>query len=111
MIDGNLAALRAYEREQDALDAADMALDEARQEFSNDLFDAYFGKNYAAIDEVDDSLTDTDTMDNLLKKLRDNWTTDGMEFRTAYMKVVAETCDQIAKGADDVDEFRREFGL
>ena len=112
--DGNLAALNAYQREQDALDEANRILEEAQQELADDLFDAYMSNNYSVIDEVDDSLTDTDTMDDLIKQLRDNWTTDCMALRTAYMKVIGGTCEGIAGRCETLDEiegFRRDFDL
>lgn len=111
--DGNLAALRAYEREQDALDAADMALDEARQEFSNDLFDAYFGKNYAVIDEVEELAAEEDAINNLLKKLRDAYPS-ASGVTCAYRDFIAAICDEIAERAEDfaaVDNHRRDYGL
>lgn len=54
--DGNLAALRAYEREQDELYEADMALERAQNELADDLFDAYITGDQDVIDEVDDYL-------------------------------------------------------
>src|SRR5690554_1419701 len=56
--DGNLAALRAYEREQDALAAADQAHEAAISELADDLFDAYILGDQDVIDEVDDWLRD-----------------------------------------------------
>ncbi len=56
--DGNLAALRAYEREQDALAAAEHAHEAAISELADDLFDAYITGDADVIDEVDDWLRD-----------------------------------------------------
>lgn len=56
--DGNLAALSAYEREQDALYAADQAHEQAISELADDLFDAYITGDADVIDEVDDWLRD-----------------------------------------------------
>jgi hypothetical protein len=56
--DGNLAALRAYEREQDALYEAEQAHEAAISELADDLFDAYILGDADVIDEVDDWLGD-----------------------------------------------------
>ena len=56
--DGNLAALRAYEREQDALADADQAHEAAISELADGLFDAYITGDADVIDEVDDWLRD-----------------------------------------------------
>ncbi len=54
--DRNLAALRAHEREQDALAAAEQAHEDAISELADDLFDAYITGDQDVIDEVDDYL-------------------------------------------------------
>lgn len=54
--DGNLAALRAYEREQDALHEAEQAHESAISELADDLFDAYITGDQDVIDEVDEYL-------------------------------------------------------
>lgn len=54
--DGNLAALRAYEREQDALAAADQAHEDDISVLADDLFDAYIMGDSDIIAEVDDYL-------------------------------------------------------
>lgn len=112
--DGNLAALRTYERQQDAIAEGDAHLESLQQALADDLFDAYLSNNFAVIDEVDDALRGVDTLDNMLKQLRDSWTRDGMALRAAYMKVIGAVCEDIAKGRttpDEFDRFRREFDL
>ncbi len=103
--DGNLAALRQYEREQDALEAADLNIEALQLSLAIDLFEAYATKNYAVIDEVNDSLTDTDVTDNLINKLREAATKEckrpkmgrGCLLYSAYEKVVDLVCRDIAQ--------------
>ncbi len=69
--DGNLSALRQYEQDQDEAESADLNIEALQLSLAIDLWEAYVTKNYAVIDEVNDSLTDTDTTDNLINKLRE----------------------------------------
>lgn len=107
--------LSAHELEHDtAADhaaSAEARLEAARGQLSDDLFDGYMTNNYSVIDEVDQMLSSVDTLDNLLKKLRDSFTMDGKALRTAYMKVVAACCDEIANRYTDIDEAYRDFDL
>lgn len=52
--DGNLAALDAYLREQDALDEADRIYEEAKQELSDALYGAFYDGNPDVVLEVID---------------------------------------------------------
>ena len=120
--DGNLAALRAHEREQDALEAADLELEAAQVETANDLFDGYFTKNYAVIDEVNDALLDTDTTDNLINKLREAGTAEcqrpvmgrGCEVWPVYKNLIDAVCLEIAqrcKTMEELERFRLDMGV
>lgn len=108
--------------EAEAADKADEAREQMQMELSGDLFDAYVLGNSDVIDEVDDSLTDTDTAENLLNKLRVAMGKEcdklpskrGSDVHAAYQQVISAVCDDIASGYDTVDEverFRREMGL
>lgn len=120
--DGNLAALHQYERDQDALESADLKIEVMQHNLAIDLWEAYVTKNYAVIDEVNDSLTDSDVIDNLIDKMREAVTEEckwpkmgrGCLLYSAYEKVVDEVCRDIAgryTDEDEIERFRREFGI
>ncbi len=120
--DGNLAALHQYEREQDALEAAGLNIEALQLSLSIDLFEAYVTKNHAVIDEVNDSLTDSDVIDNLIDKLREAVTEEckrpemgrGCLLYSAYEKVVDEVCRDIAgryTTGGEIEAARKEFEL
>ena len=114
-MDGNTAALNAYQREQDTLDDQDNALLAAQQELSNDLFDGYFEGNGACVDSVEDFLFDNiDVMNNLLKKMRESFMGRPADPRIAYKSAIGEVCDTLAaqqKTHEDIDNERHECGL
>ena len=113
--DGNLAALRAYEREQDALDDQDSALLAAQQELSNDLFDGYFTGNGACVDWVDETILDEeDTANNLLNKFRERYLKGAHGMRAEYSLIIIDVCDTLAaqqKTHEDIENERHECGL
>lgn len=120
--DGNLAALRAYEREQDDLEAADLHLEAQQVETANDLFDGYFTKNYAVIDEINQHLMDADASDNLINALRQAGTIEcerpvmgrGCEVWSTYRKLIDAVCTEIAQGKKtigDLERFRLDMGV
>lgn len=119
--DGNLAALHQYERDQDALESAGLIIEALQLSLAIDLFEAYVTKNYAVIDEVNDSLTDTDTTDNLINKLREAATEEckrpktarGCLLYSAYEKVVDSVCRDIAgryTTESEIEAARKEYG-
>ena len=94
-----------HDREADHAASQELRLEAAQQLLADDLFDGYMSKNYMVIDEVESIITsDIDTMDNLLKKLRDNYTMDGVAIRNAYQKVIACVCEDIAKRYKSLDK-------
>lgn len=113
--DGNLAALDAYLREQDELDQQDAAIEEAQEELSHNLFNAYFDDNQDVVNEVEDSLLHTDDIiDAMLDALRSNFTENGAALRTAYMKHVSDACTAIAQRFEDmgrIDDAYNHFKL
>lgn len=120
--DGNLAALNAYLRQEDERDAAQERLEEARQELADALFDAYVGGDGNVIIEVDDILTDVDQTDWLLNKLRLAMTKEcsrpvmgrGGEIYQAYLDVLSDACETIAKRCkteEDFDSYYQDFKL
>ena len=116
IMDGNLASLRAYEREQDALEDQDNALLKAQQELSNDLFDGYFEGNSACVDWIDEViLDDEDTANNLLDKMRAQYLKPlAANMRTAYSIIIIDVCDYLAaqqKTHEDIERERHECGL
>lgn len=113
MIDGNTTALNQHQREIDDASGAELALEKAKQEFSNDLFDGYFTRNYAVIDEVEELASEEGAINNLLKQLRYGYPREGLVF-LSYRDFIAEVCDEISERADDiiaVDDHRRAYGL
>lgn len=80
--DGNLAALNAYQREQDHLDDMDIGLEASQGELSDALFEAYYKSNQDVIDEVNDYLEDTEVTRTML----------------------IEACDYIASQYDSPDD-------
>jgi len=114
-MDGNLAALNAYQREQDALEDQDEALRVAQQELSNDLFDGYFEGNGACVDCVDETiLDDEDTANNLLNKLRAQYMKPPTGLRAAYSLIIIDVCVTLATQQlthEDIEKERHECGL
>lgn len=100
--DGNLAALRGYEREQDRLEAQDEAERQARQDISDSLFDAYATGNSEVVDEVHARLEDFDSLLPRLQKAMQLECTRpvmgrGPEIYDALLKLVSEACDDMAE--------------
>lgn len=113
MIDGNTTALNQHQREIDDASDAELALERAKQEFSNDLFDGYFTRNYAVIDEVEGLACEEDALNHLLKKLRDAYPS-ASGVTCAYRDFIASVCDEIADRAGDIytlDNHRKSYGL
>ena len=104
--DGNLAALAAYEREQDALAAADEALEQAQAGLSDGLFEAYFNGKENAVLEVNDQLTEEQYPDRLIELNREYFNRP-IEYHDQYREMIIEICDQIANGYDDIEEVER----
>ena len=103
---------KTIDRDADVAADSEARLTAQREQLADDLFDAYMSENYTVIDEVDARITaDTDSVENLLKKLRDNFTSNGMAMRSQYMKIVAEVCEAIASGYDNVDQAFRDYDL
>lgn len=114
-IDGNTAAINRKLREEDNLAAQEQQLEEAVEKLADDLFEAYFDDNSAVVDEVFDSIVNTDDIVTpLLDDLRANFTQDGYAMRTVYRKRIAQACEAIAGRCQDmekVERYYREFGL
>ena len=101
--DGNLAALAAYEREQDALAAADEALEQAQTDLSEGLFDAYFNGKENAVLEVNDQLTEEKHLDRLIELNREYFNRP-IEYHDQYRELIIEICDSIAARHDSIDD-------
>lgn len=113
MIDGNTSSLNQHQREIDEASDAELELERANKEFSNDLFDGYFTRNYAVIDEVEELASEEGAINSLLKQLRYGYPREGFVF-LSYRDFIAEVCDEIAARADDivaVGMHRRGYGL
>src|SRR5690554_2603845 len=100
--DGNLSALRAYEREQDALAAAEQAYEDAGSELADDLFDAYITGDQDVIDEVDDWLRDYPWTERVRAAMAKECELPVMG-RGGFMykagqAAISEACEAIAKG-------------
>ena len=111
--DGNLAALRQYEREQDALYEADEAFEELLGELSDELFEAYFEGNTGVVDEVNDAFTLTE-FEGELEEICREYFNRPMKMHDEYREFIGRVCDAIAKRCDDlydVEGYRREFKL
>ena len=118
-VDGNMSALNAYQREQDALADGDEHLERLQQELADDMFDAYVTGNSNVIDEVDDALASHDTMIELMRKAMTKECQRpvmgrGCEVYDTYWKLLDSVCLDIAKRCstpDEFDKFRVEYGL
>lgn len=104
--DGNLAALAAYEREQDALAAADEALEQAQADLSDGLFEAYFNGKEHAVLEVNDQLTEEKYTDRLIELNREYFNRP-IEYHDQYRELIIEICDSIANGYNDIEDVER----
>lgn len=104
-IDGNTAAINRHLREQDQLAAQDQQLEEATEKLADDLFEAYFDDNQDVVDEVFDSIVNTDDwITPMLDGLRQNFTSDGYALRSCYRQYIAKACESIAERCDDMDK-------
>lgn len=113
MIDGNTSALNQHQREIDDDSGSELALEKARQEFSNDLFDGYFEKNYAVIDDVEERIAEEDALNILLRRLRDAHPS-ASAVTCAYKDFISSACDEIAARPGSLKELeahRRDYGL
>ena len=114
MIDGNMRALDEYQKQVDGASASEIELEEEQSDLSNDIFEGYFNKNYAVIDEIENRLTDEDMVNVLMKSLRDSLTIEGKDIRSQYVKVVSDVCDELAKEKKDlasIEKFREEYDV
>ena len=117
--DGNLAALNAYQREQDAIADGEEYLERLQQELADDMFDAYVTGNSNVIDEVDDALASDERKIVLMRKAMTKECQRpvmgrGCELYETYWKLLDSVCLDIAKRCttpDEFDKFRREFEL
>lgn len=114
--DGNLAALRQYEREQDALDAQDIALENAQRELADALYDAYLTNNEQVIDEVNEILTEDEYRQaKMLTKLREAMSVEatrpamgrGCEVYSAYMNLIDLCCMDIAERSESIEDIEK----
>lgn len=103
--DGNLYALKQYEKEQDQYDVEDIALETAQEDLENDLFDGYMLKNGYVVDWVDEQIADQP--EELLRLLRENFTFDGQAIRTVYMKYIGKVCQRLAESMDSLEEIEK----
>ena len=101
--DGNLAALAAYEREQDALERADEELFDAQNELMDGLFEAYFNGNKHVIDEVNDTLTEEEYTDRLIELNREYFNRP-IEYHDQYRELIIEVCSNIADRYETIDD-------
>jgi hypothetical protein len=120
--DGNLAALNAWQREQDEIEAGELHLEKLQQELADDIYDAYITGSENAVNEVEDALTDTQTMGNLLGRLRAAMEKEcqrpvmgrGGEVYDTYWRLLDAVCLDIAKRCttpDELDQARRFYGV
>lgn len=103
-------------------DDEEESVERMRRELAIDLWEAYVTGNHAVIDEVNDSLLDTDTTDNLINKLREASTEEcqrpkmgrGCLMYSAYEKVIDAVCRDIAgryTTEGEIEDARRAFGI
>lgn len=98
MCDGNLAALNAYLKEQDELEARDNFLEQERIDVGEQMFDAYFGGNQYAEEYVDETIMDREEFyEPLLRHLRKD---DGT-MKVFYRELVVEVIDYILEDMDE----------
>lgn len=102
-----------HQREIDEASDADIALEKAKKEFSNDLFDGYFTKNYAVIDEVEELASEEDALNLLLKKLRDAYPS-ASGVTCAYRDCISSACDEISGrpgSLKELEAYRRNYDV
>jgi len=100
--DGNLASLRAYEREQDALADADQARDERRQEYADGLYDACLTGDREAMESMAEELQDGEPvamslMAAMAKEAERPITRRGSIIHKAVQTLLSDACEAIAK--------------
>lgn len=118
--DGNLAALRTYEREQDALQAADDYRQRLRQDLADDLFDKYVEGDEDIIMEVDERLLEMDEemffklRRAMMKECRKPVSDRGSDIYEAYWKLIDAACLEMVDSVEDDDDayrMRNEYGI
>lgn len=110
--DGNLAALRQYERELDEAERADEALREAQDEAADALFDAYVTGNKEVVDEVDARLCEPE-FDNCLADLCREYFNRPQKLHDEYRELIIRVADNIVDGLDydQLERLLREYKL
>lgn len=109
--DGNLAALRQYEREQDELERADAMLRDARQNLSDDLYEAYLQGNQEVIDEVVDGLFTDEWAESAMRRALTDPDYDlAKDYRERLIEMLDEWCAEL-NDMRDIDRWYREFKL
>ena len=111
-LDGNLAALRQYEREQDKLDQQEAELNRARAALAEDMIEAYFSGNQAVIDWITDDLM-SDYYKAVEAALRQAVTDPQFDIRQFWRELVTRYIEDDSE-TDDLDSIemsRRGFGI
>lgn len=89
--------------EYDEAQARQEALEAAQRELANDLFDGYFQRNGAVIDEVSDLLEGTDWQDRMIDDLRNAFTSSPLAFRLAYQEIMVDAVRAVSEKCRDLD--------
>src|SRR6056297_1268609 len=111
-LDGNLAALRKYEREQDKLDQQEIELTRARAALAEDMIEAYFNGNQAVVDWITDDLM-SDYYKAVEAALRQAVTDPQFDIRAFWRDLVTKYIEDDSE-TDDLDSIemsRRGFGI
>ncbi|WP_339806365.1 hypothetical protein [uncultured Marinobacter sp.] len=95
---------KTTDTEYDEAQARQEQLEAAQRELANDLFDGYFTRNGAVIDEVSDLLEGTDWQDRMIDDLRNAFMTGSpLVFRLAYQRIMIDAVNEIARKCKDLD--------
>lgn len=106
-MDGNTKALDLYQKEQDEAAEEEIALEKAQEQFSDDLFEAYFDNNETVIDQVDSQILEEGGMLGIFRKAKLKLDANASARIKAYERVVLDICVQISKRATDVDKLKK----
>jgi len=117
--DGNLAALRQYEREQDAINMAEDMFEQELQNFVDSMTEAYVDGNQAVVEEINTRLVESENWTNYVHKALKAEFLKPVKMRgshsyEALLEMVEDACKEIASGCDTVEELEHrsiDYGL
>lgn len=113
--DGNLAALRQYEKEQDRLDSIDREVERLKGDMADSLFTEYHkGNPHVTVDVIDSMLETDEFAHDMLNQIRECYADEfadnrAQRIKSLYEQYVSKACESIADRYDNIEDFDKAY--